>query len=66
MAFDSCLSRPHFKKPLLAYGWIEFPTLRELWDELPREQAQEVMRSWGRLAISGTPPVPERSAPKNR
>lgn len=36
--------------PLLAYWWIELPTLRELWDDgLREDQVPEVMRSWGTL-----------------
>lgn len=36
-------------EPVLAYWWIELPTLRELWDDLPDEAIPRVMRSWGRL-----------------
>jgi hypothetical protein len=35
--------------PVLAYWWIELPTLRELWDDLPQDGIPGVMRSWGRL-----------------
>lgn len=35
--------------PVLAYWWIELPTLRELWDDIPSDQVPGVMRSWGRL-----------------
>lgn len=36
-------------EPILAYWWIDLPTLRELWNDLPRDAVPNVMRSWGRL-----------------